>query len=444
MSHRNGPPKRFRDLKIRPKLIVLHNLFFLILTAAVYFSVIPAFERRVEKARTIEISLISEIFAGDKPPEQLPKIESYDYREGSPETLAIPAEVRRWLDAHPGQVWHGGSDILYRKDPHSWIYRRITLPNVAYDDVVERAKLALFAALGVVYVLAVIALEFVIMPRYVYTPIRTMLAADEASRSGDRAHELIDTASIPGDEIGQIMRSRNETVAELRRQEERLEAQDRLASLGMLSASVAHEMNTPLSVLHGSIEKLLETADDEHTIDRLQRMLRVTERLRTISEGLVGFSRVRRQHMEPVALKQLVADAWGLVGIDAKARGVAFTATIPEEARVMGNADRLVQVFVNVLRNAVLAVNGAGRIAAKAHRDGARWTIAVEDNGPGIPEDVLPDIFNAFVSSRLDAQGTGLGLTVAQGIVDQHGGTIAASNCPAGGARLEISLPAAG
>ena len=79
MFNRNGP-KRFRDLKIRPKLIVLHNLFFLILTAAVYFSVIPAFEQRVEKARTIEISLVSEIFAGDKPPEQLAKIESYDYR----------------------------------------------------------------------------------------------------------------------------------------------------------------------------------------------------------------------------------------------------------------------------------------------------------------------------------------------------------------------------
>ena len=310
--------------------------------------------------------------------------------------------------------------------------------------MVERAKVSLFTALGVVYVLAVLALEFVIMPRYVYTPIRTMLAADEASRSGERGQELIPEHVIPGDEIGHIMRSRNETVAELRRQEERLEAQDRLASLGMLSASVAHEMNTPLAVLHGSIEKLLETADDEQTIERLQRMLRVTERLRTISEGLLGFSRVRRQHMAPVALRQLIDDAWGLVGIDARARSVAFSAVIPEEAWVIGNADRLVQVFVNVLRNAVMAVNGSGKIVARAQRDGSRWTVAVEDNGPGIPEDVLPDIFNAFVSSRLDAEGTGLGLTVAQGIVDQHGGTIAASNCRGGGARLDISLPAAG
>jgi signal transduction histidine kinase len=66
----------------------------------------------------------------------------------------------------------------------------------------------------------------------------------------------------------------------------------------------------------------------------------------------------------------------------------------------------------------------------------------VEDDGPGIPADVLPDIFEAFVSSRLDAKGTGLGLTVAEGIVHQHSGTIAASNRPAGGAILEVTLPA--
>ncbi len=68
----------------------------------------------------------------------------------------------------------------------------------------------------------------------------------------------------------------------------------------------------------------------------------------------------------------------------------------------------------------------------------------MEDNGPGIASDVLPDIFEAFVSTRLDAKGTGLGLTMAEGIIHQHGGTIAASNRPEGGASLEITLPAAG
>ena len=98
------------------------------------------------------------------------------------------------------------------------------------------------------------------------------------------------------------MRSRNITVAQLRQTGRRsgsalqkLEEQDRLVSLGLLSTSVAHELNTPLAVLQGSIEKLLETSRDAQTLERLGRMLRVTQRLRKISEGLVDFARVRKQ-----------------------------------------------------------------------------------------------------------------------------------------------------
>ncbi len=117
--------------------------------------------------------------------------------------------------------------------------------------------------LGVIYILAVLVLETTIMPLYVYRPLRFMLEADQATQHGDRDHELIDEDLIPGDEIGHIMRSRNATVIELRKREEdleealrKLEAQDRLVSLGLISASVAHELNTPLTVLQGSIEKL--------------------------------------------------------------------------------------------------------------------------------------------------------------------------------------------
>jgi signal transduction histidine kinase len=111
---------------------------------------------------------------------------------------------------------------------------------------------------------------------------------------------------------------------------------------------------------------------------------------------------------------------------------------------VVGNSDRLIQVFVNLLRNAVYAVPANGNIVVRSRRfmrNRQRWiAVAVEDDGPGIPADVLPNIFEAFVSSRLDARGTGLGLTVAEGIIDQHGGTITASNRPGGGACLEVTL----
>jgi signal transduction histidine kinase len=123
---------------------------------------------------------------------------------------------------------------------------------------------------------------------------------------------------------------------------------------------------------------------------------------------------------------------------------------VAEEVKVVGNPDRLAQVFVNLLRNAMNAFEGhevASRqveVRTRALRRGGRegLAIAVEDNGPGIPPEVLPEIFDAFVTTRLDAYGTGLGLTVAQGIVTQHGGAITASNRKEGGARLEVWLPA--
>ena len=352
----------FGDLKVRPKLMVLHNVFFAILVVGVYFAL-------------------------------------YSYL--------------------PGQ-----------------------------------AKLNLFVVLGAIYVLAVLVLETTIMPLYVYRPLRLMLNADQATQHGDRGHELIDENTIPADEIGQIMRSRNATVLDLRKREEeleaalrKLEAQDRLVSLGLLSASVAHELNTPLTVLQGSIEKLTETTRDPAALERLARMLRVTQRIRKISESLVDFARVRKQHLEPVPLRHLIDDAWSLVAIDEKAANVHFANQVGASDIVTGNADRLIQVFVNLLRNAVYAVRPSGHITVhsrRLNRNAQSWiSITVEDDGPGISPDVLPDIFEAFVSSRLDAKGTGLGLTIAEGIVDQHGGTISAANRPEGGARLEVTLPSA-
>ncbi len=323
-----------------------------------------------------------------------------------------------------------------------------------YPYLPDRAKANLFIVLGVIYVLAVLALETTIMPLYVYRPLRLMLTADRATQQGDREHELLDDTEIPGDEIGQIMRSRNATIVDLRNREDeleaalrKLEAQDRLVSLGLLSASVAHELNTPLAVLQGSIEKLTETSEDPITLERLARMLRVTQRIRTISESLVDFSRVRKQHMEPVAVRPLIDDAWSLVALDERATHAQFANAVAPEHVVTGNPDRLIQVFVNLLRNALYAIPASGTITVhskRLNRNLQSWiSLTVEDNGPGIPSDVLPEIFEAFVSSRLDAKGTGLGLTVAEGIVNQHGGTIAASNRAEGGACLEVTLPAA-
>jgi len=391
----------FGNLKVRPKLMVLHNLFFLVLASAAYFSLIPLFEKQEADARAREVAIL----------EQAPQ----------------------------------GSGVVKTSEE-------------LYERALVRAKVTLFLVLGGIYILAVVLLESAIMPLYVYRPLRKLLAADAATQAGDRERELVPPEEILGDEIGQIMASRNETVSALRRREDelaaalrRLEEQDRLVSLGLLSASVAHELNTPLAVLNGSLEKLIETTRDAPTLERLARMQRVTQRLRRISESLVDFSRVRKDQMEPTAILPLIDEAWSLVAIDEKSSNVEFSNQVRAEHRVTGNSDRLLQVFVNLLRNALNATqssgNAPGRIEVRSRRELREGkpsiVITVEDNGHGIPAHVLPDIFDAFVTERLDARGTGLGLTVAEGIITQHGGTITASNRPQGGACLEVSLPAA-
>ena len=444
-----SPWRLFSGLRIRPKFMVLHNLFFLFLGAAIYFALIPLVEERITAAREHEIAIVSQALLGNRMTPGL----AYPFRKGTIQELAMPTEAVKFLEENRDRVYRDRR-MIYHFDQTLEKYERVEIPSSFYDGFIWRVRWTLFAVLGSAYLLAIFILEGLIMPHFVFKPIGQFLAADEAVRRGNRRDEMIDEDRILKDEIGQIMRSRNATVAALRSHEDELgaalahlEAQDRLASLGLLSASVAHELNTPLAVLQGSLEKMAEQPGGDVARERLERMLRVTQRIRRISEGLIDFARVRHNTMEPVRLRPLVDEAWELLAIEERASATRLINRVTEIDTVEGNADRLVQVFVNLLRNALAAVKpGLGEITvstAEVLEAGRRWLIvSVEDNGPGIPAEVLPALFDAFVSTRLDSRGTGLGLMIAEGIVHQHGGTISAANRAAGGARLEVKLHA--
>lgn len=457
--------------------MLLHNLFFLFLTLAIYFTLMPLVENRVVAAKTREITLIWNTFANVTPDNGEVELRVYELKTGAGDELGLPQQAQEWMRRYPGRIWRGdeASSYLYKLIPGSDRFYRLTLPIEFYEQLEASVRFAVFTVLGICYVLAVLLLELVIMPKHVYQPLRLLLSADAATRRDDREAEIIPESYIPGDEIGLIMDSHNQTVRALRGREDdlerallkleetaidlrkknelleaaqrNLEAQDRLVSLGLLSASVAHEMNTPLAVLHGSIEKLLETVHEPGAQARLERMVRVTGRLRKISESLLDFARVRQQELTPVALEPIIDEAWQLVAIDEKASGVHFHHPARRNHLVLGNADKLIQVFVNLLRNALNAVSANGSVWVSVDPDlidgRPAYAIRVEDNGKGIPADVLPGIFEAFVTTRLDAKGTGLGLTVVEGIVHQHGGAISASNRQEGGACLTVVLPAA-
>jgi signal transduction histidine kinase len=491
------PGKLFARLPIRGKLIVLHNVFFLVLTLSLYFALRAPLSRLAARSAAQEAELVAQLF--EAAPDALRRVNSdhFTLSEGTAAELNLPASAQEWASRHPGDVWRGPAaddraspaPRLARFDAASGRWQAVSVNTGRYAQLMRQGQLRLAFALALVYALAVMALELFLLPRYVYHPIRRILRADEALRDGARAHELVEARHISGDELGQIAASRNSTITLLRRQEgqlkealarleettndlrrknhlletakQNLASQERLVSLGLMSAGVAHEINTPLAVLHGSIEKMLESPAEAANAERLSRLLRVTERLRGISESLTDFARARTQTMGVVRLKPLLEEAWSLVKMDAHPLdrngrgGVRFTNEAAEADAVVGNAGRLLQVFVNLFRNGVDAIKDATRAGGAAEcagelrvrtrrvtEDGRNWlVIAVEDTGPGISPDVLPRVFEPFVTSRLDARGTGLGLAVTEGIIDQHGGVIVAANRGEGGARFEVTLP---
>lgn len=468
-------------MRIRKKLIVLHTTFSLVLAAILLLSVRPAIRDVVARAEGDECRLAVELLAQAPELASSVRLSLGELYVGSPDGLEVDVATLDEARARPGE-------IVLTMTRAGW--PRAVLYDLASGNVVSaaaqstqarRAVVRLYAlvvaAIVGVYLLIALTLEAFVLPRQVYRPIRRLLAADVAVQSGDRDNELIGEPDIPPDELGEIMRSRNESIVKLRRQEDALNAaleqlesvatdlkrknhlietakrnmadQDRLASLGVMSAGIAHELNTPLAVLKGCVETLAENPRGGVEPERAELMLRVVNRLERLSEGLLDFARVRPPIEAPVDLASVIEEAWTLVRLDRDAADVDFEMSLGGARIVTGDADRLTQVFVNLIRNSVDALGstnrGARRIVVRAERstrEGRDWlSVTISDNGPGIDPGVMARLFEPFTSTRLDSRGTGLGLAVAEGIVREHGGLILARNAPGGGAVFEVMLP---
>jgi len=467
--------------RIRRKMVVLHTAFSIGLAVLLLVVVRPAALRVVlagerEQCRTALAAL--DQFPASVRPESVGPVKllwdeeaaSIDLSESLVATLREPRG--------PGTVNVGTPAYAAIA---AYDARRDAIVAATYRSPDGRAgvrRLYIFLGVSLLLAYAAIAtiLELFILPQQVYAPIRRLLLADKAVQAGDREREVIPPELMPSDELGEIMRSRNESVLKLREQEralaealDQLEVvasdlkrknhlletvernmadQDRLVSLGMMSAGLAHEMNTPLAVLKGVAEEIARAPRGGIEPARAQLMLRVVKRLETLSESLLDFARVRAPRQDEVDLSRIVREAWTLVRIDREAKEVELIDRLYLAPRVLGDPDRLLQVFVNLLRNAVDAMDGRGRIVAGCktlEKQDQTWVrVFITDTGPGIHPEVLPRLFEPFTSTRLDSQGTGLGLAVAEGIVREHGGVLLARNNPGGGAVFEVMLPAEG
>ena len=243
-------------------------------------------------------------------------------------------------------------------------------------------------------------------------------------------------------------------VDERRRTEDRLRATQnelvqagKLAALGQMSAAIAHEINQPLAALRtymASTKIFAQRGDGKQIVKNLDLIDGLAERMASIAGHLKGFARKSEPgRPEPVSVGRAVEGALFLIESQIKAAGVRLTRDVQPDVWVSGYAVQLEQVLVNLIRNALDAVSdtkrGAIEIAVRADDNTVR--IAIADNGPGIPPELIARIFDPFVTTKPVGKGLGLGLSITYGIVQDFRGRIHASNRPQGGAEIVIELP---
>jgi two-component system sensor histidine kinase HydH len=206
-----------------------------------------------------------------------------------------------------------------------------------------------------------------------------------------------------------------------------------LATLGQMSAVLAHEIRNPLASLKGNAQLLAQTLPEgEKTRAKADRVVDEAVRLETLSNDLLEFARageVRRRDVDPALLVREAAAAVAPDRVDVDVDGAPRSWPIDEA--------RLRQVLINLIENA--AEMSEGRVAVRVAREDRDLVVTVRDRGPGIAEADLEHVFEPFFTKR--TRGTGLGLAVARRLIDLHGGAITADNAPGGGAIFTITLP---
>jgi len=232
-----------------------------------------------------------------------------------------------------------------------------------------------------------------------------------------------------------------EKSLQLIRVQEELSRAEKLAAIGSLAAGVAHEINNPTAIIRGNVEILLMNLPAAGPgQEEAEEILRQTERIALITQNMLAFARKQNLHREMLQANELLEEILGQAGHLVPLGRVCIERRLdPHLPRLEGDAERLRQVFTNIIVNALQAMAGNGTLRVSSRPDGPMAEIAVTDTGPGIPREIRDKIFDPFFTTR--TSGTGLGLSVSYGIIQAHGGSIAVDSECGQETTFRIRLP---
>jgi two-component system, OmpR family, sensor histidine kinase BaeS len=299
----------------------------------------------------------------------------------------------------------------------------------------ERAGIAVPAPIAgskAVLVVAAVALLFWVGMRRVGVPLGNIVEGANRVGQGDYSTKIIERGPPC---LRMVARAFNSMTT-------RLAAQEKLRR--DLMADVAHELRTPLSIMRGRLEGLLDGVypRDDATVAQLveetKLLGRLVDDLRTLAHAEGGTLRLQR---EPTDLGVLIGEVARTFDVTAGARHIAINLDGVNELP-LADVDplRIREVLVNLVANALRYTPDGGAVVISARADGPQLRLEVEDNGRGIPADELSRVFDRFTKG-VDSQGSGLGLAIARNLVIAHRGTIVARNRPQGGAAFEMTVP---
>src|SRR6266403_3108095 len=297
-----------------------------------------------------------------------------------------------------------------------------------------------------------------------YLPV-LVLTADMSRESKRAALEAgaSDYVTKPFEQTELLLRVRNLIEMrclhrDLRRQNETLEARieerthqlleaEKLATMGNLLGGVAHELNSPLSVILGQVGLFAPSGVDPNARARVKDIGEAAERCVRIVRSFLTMARRHPPERGHVSLNPLLRDAVELLAFELRIANIEVSFDLVKDMPlVWADGHQLKQVMVNLVTNARQAVQDAApprrlRIATRHDTENPRVRIEVTDSGPGIPPEIRARVFDPFFTTKPEGEGTGLGLALARGIVEGHGGTIGVESPPGEGARFVIELP---